>query len=114
MCRQPECYLWTHNRWKRSHEEYNLRLDPTTGIVNLTDSVEELRRKRNAARIGDWKLIRFGIETPDDHYELYNIAQDPGEEHDRAAEYPDKVEELKAVMEREHLPNHNFPLFAGE
>lgn len=51
--RQPECYLWTHNRWKRSHEEYNLRLDPTTGIVNLTDSVEELRRKRNAATAQD-------------------------------------------------------------
>ena len=51
--RQPECYLWTHNRWKRSHEEYNLRLDPTTGIVNLTDSVEELRRKRNAAAAQD-------------------------------------------------------------
>lgn len=44
--RQPECYLWTHNRWKRSHEEYNLRLDPITGVVNLTDSVEELRRRR--------------------------------------------------------------------
>ncbi len=75
---------------------------------------EFAERNRQAARIGDWKLIRFGIETPDDHYELYNIAQDPGEEHDRAAEYQEKVEELKAVMEREHLPNHNFPLFAGE
>lgn len=21
--RQPECYLWTHNRWKRTHEEYD-------------------------------------------------------------------------------------------
>lgn len=21
--RQPECYLWTHNRWKRKHEEYD-------------------------------------------------------------------------------------------
>ena len=20
---QPECYLWTHNRWKRTHEEYD-------------------------------------------------------------------------------------------
>lgn len=47
--RQPECYLWTHNRWKRTHEEYNLRLDPKTGIVNLTDSVEELKRRRAQA-----------------------------------------------------------------
>lgn len=43
--RQPECYLWTHNRWKRTHEEFNLRYDPATGRVNITDSAEELRRR---------------------------------------------------------------------
>lgn len=44
--RQPECYLWTHNRWKRTHEEYNLRLDPETGRVNITDSIEEIKRRK--------------------------------------------------------------------
>ena len=24
--RQPECYLWTHNRWKRTHEDYNQKV----------------------------------------------------------------------------------------
>jgi len=24
--RQPEYYLWTHNRWKRTHEEYNRKV----------------------------------------------------------------------------------------
>ena len=24
--RQPECYLWTHNRWKRTLEEYNQKV----------------------------------------------------------------------------------------
>lgn len=43
---QPECYLWTHNRWKRSHEEFNLRYDEKTGRVNITDSVETLLRRR--------------------------------------------------------------------
>ena len=33
---------------------------------------------------------------------------------ERAAEHPDKVEELKAIMVREHVPNHLFPLFKGE
>lgn len=47
--RQPECYLWSHNRWKRTHEEFNLRYDPATGRVNLTDSVETLRQKRAEA-----------------------------------------------------------------
>ena len=23
--REPAYYLWTHNRWKRTHEEYNRR-----------------------------------------------------------------------------------------
>lgn len=44
--RQPECYLWTHNRWKRTHEEYNLRLDPKTGRVNITDSIEDIKRRK--------------------------------------------------------------------
>ena len=26
--RQPEFYLWTHNRWKRTHEEFNRRYPP--------------------------------------------------------------------------------------
>jgi len=23
----PEYYLWTHNRWKRTHEEYNRKVE---------------------------------------------------------------------------------------
>lgn len=33
--RAPQYWLWSHNRWKRTHEEFNLRYDPTTGRVNL-------------------------------------------------------------------------------
>lgn len=43
--RQPECYLWTHNRWKRTHEEYNIRLDKNTGRVDLGD-LEEIKRRK--------------------------------------------------------------------
>ena len=75
---------------------------------------EFAERNGQAARIGPWKLIRAGINTPADHYELYNLDEDPGEEQDIAALHPDKVEELKAVMVREHIPNHLFPLFDGE
>ena len=31
--RDPACYLWSHNRWKRTREEFNLRYDPDTGRV---------------------------------------------------------------------------------
>ena len=44
--RAPECYLWSHNRWKRTREEYNLRYDEETGRVDIISSVEELRKRR--------------------------------------------------------------------
>ena len=44
--RDPACYLWTHNRWKRTHEEYNLRYDPETGRVDIISTVEELKAKK--------------------------------------------------------------------
>ena len=40
--RQPECYLWTHNRWKRTHEEYNIRLDRRVDLGDL----EEIKRRK--------------------------------------------------------------------
>ena len=75
---------------------------------------EFAERMSQAARKGPWKLIRLDIEGDNDRYELYNIDSDPGEEHDLAAEHPDKVEELKAIMTEAHVPNSNFPLFSGE
>ena len=42
----PACYLWSHNRWKRTREEFNLRYDPDTGRVDIISSVEELKKKK--------------------------------------------------------------------
>lgn len=50
----------------------------------------------SAIRDGDWKLIEFywkkGIE-------LYNLAKDPGEQHNLATKNPAKVAELKALLD---------------
>ena len=43
--RAPEFWLWTHNRWKRTHEEFNLRYDSETGRVDLR-SIEEIKREK--------------------------------------------------------------------
>ena len=75
---------------------------------------EFAERSRQAARKGDWKLIRDGIGKSYDHYELYNLALDPGEENDVIASHPEIAEELKQIMVESHVPNHNFPLFEGE
>ncbi len=33
ICRQPEFYLWSHNRWKRTHEEFDRRFEVVNGKV---------------------------------------------------------------------------------
>ena len=43
--RQPAFYLWTHNRWKRTHEEYNIRYDEETGRVDMGD-LEEIKMRK--------------------------------------------------------------------
>ncbi len=42
----PQYWLWTHNRWKRTREEYNLRYDEATGRLDIVSSVEELRKRK--------------------------------------------------------------------
>ncbi len=45
-----------------------------------------------AIRLGDWKLIEF---FEDNHVELYNLKQDPGEQHDLTAREPRRAMELR-------------------
>ncbi|MCB1020465.1 MAG: sulfatase [Bryobacterales bacterium] len=48
-----------------------------------------------AVRQGDWKLLEF---FEDGHVELYNLAEDVAEEHDRATEMPEKTAELRGLL----------------
>jgi len=59
-------------------------------------------------RRGDWKLIRFFCDSPDqtDRFELYNLKDDLGETKNLAAEHPDKVKEFDALIS-EHLKEIN-------
>ena len=43
--RAPACYLWTHNRWKRTREEFNLRYDEATGRVSL-EPLEKIKKEK--------------------------------------------------------------------
>jgi arylsulfatase A-like enzyme len=65
-----------------------------------------------ALRMGDWKLIdglgsggftvpRFVKQQPGGPaMQLFNLRDDPGETHDLAGEHPEKVAELRAMLER--------------
>ncbi len=52
-------------------------------------------RSSGAIRDGDWKLIEY---FDDGHVELYNLANDLGEQHDLAQERPDKVAALRRKL----------------
>jgi arylsulfatase A-like enzyme len=49
-------------------------------------------------RRGDWKLIHKGTSLGEGSDELYNIAQDPTEEHDLAPIHPKMVDDLRALL----------------
>ena len=53
---------------------------------------------------GDWKLIRifFGGDNGHHRYQLFNLRQDPGETHDLADVFPERVQHLDALLEQ-HL-----------
>jgi arylsulfatase A-like enzyme len=67
-----------------------------------------------AVRMGDWKLIDWFWKKP---AELFHLGKDPGERSNVAAEHPDKVAELRKILDAFHAdtralmphPNPNPP-----
>jgi arylsulfatase A-like enzyme len=58
-----------------------------------------------AIRRGDWKLVRAsrGLKEFEDISKeamLFNLAEDPGEQHDLADKFPSKVRELQELWDR--------------
>jgi arylsulfatase A-like enzyme len=51
----------------------------------------------SALRKGDWKLV---VHYEDNRTELFNLAEDVGETTDVSEKYPEKVSELKKLMEK--------------
>ncbi len=43
--RDPPYWLWSHNRWKRTHEEFLQRLDPETGIVDTSGTMWRVKQR---------------------------------------------------------------------
>jgi arylsulfatase A-like enzyme len=62
--------------------------DPNSGIVGEVFQ---------AARRGQWKAVRYGMEAP---IELYNITEDPGENEDLSAKEPEVFQEFVELFEK--------------
>ncbi|MCK5065938.1 MAG: arylsulfatase, partial [Bacteroidales bacterium] len=48
-----------------------------------------------AVRDGDWKLVRWGKESP---WDLYNVSEDPTEINNLASLYPDTVKSMENIF----------------
>lgn len=57
---------------------------------------------QQAVRMGNWKAIRLNLMKGVIKTALYDLEKDPREEHDLAAQYPDIVRRMEAIMLNEH------------
>ncbi len=62
---------------------------------------------QQAARRGDWKAVRFGLDSP---LELYNLAEDIGEKDNVAAQHPDVVARFEAYLKTARIPSPHWPV----
>lgn len=61
---------------------------------------------KQAVRFGDWKAIRKPMLTGE--IELYNLAEDLGEEKNLASQFPEKVQQAARLMDEAHVPDPNW------
>jgi arylsulfatase A-like enzyme len=66
-----------------------------------------------AAWVGNFKLVRKQLQKPEQTTtELYDLAEDPGEQDDLARAQPQRVQAIEVVFRTEHVPSATFPLAA--
>lgn len=62
---------------------------------------------RQAVLKGDWKGVIYNLSKGGE-MQLYNLADDPAEQHDVAAEYPEMADELHDIMQEARTPSDIF------
>jgi len=60
-----------------------------------------------AARFGNWKAVRNGINKP---IEIYDLIKDSGESKNLAQSHADLVQKAQDIFQKAHRPDPNWPL----
>ncbi len=64
---------------------------------------------KQAARMGDWKALRLNMaNNPNAPIELYNLAEDEGEQHNVAQNNPGIVQQMADILNKEHRYSKEF------
>ena len=69
--------------------------------------LHEAQKPLQAVSFGHWKAVKNG---PQAALELYDLAADPGEKQDLAAQKPELVAKAVALMKSAHAEDPNWPL----
>ncbi len=70
---------------------------------------------RQAALWGKWKGVRLNVSTVANPVtELYDIKQDPQEQHNIAAAHPGIVQKINIIIQESHVSDKNWPLLLSE
>ena len=64
---------------------------------------------KQAVREGRWKAVLLNAEQETPILELYDLKNDPSEQHNLAASYPDSLIVLRSLMDSAHSANAAFP-----
>lgn len=67
------------------------------------------KTNRWALRRGDWKIVKYGKQAPESasDWQLFQLSEDPKEEHDLANQHPQKREELHQHYLQQRLKDYN-------
>ncbi len=64
---------------------------------------------RQAIRKGKWKAVKYDVfKNPDAPFELYDLSEDIGEDHNIANEHPDILKEMEEILRGARTPSNVF------
>lgn len=61
---------------------------------------------RQAARIGNMKAVRYGVDSP---IEIYDLSTDISEKNNIAQQHPEMVQKVEAIFKEERNENKHYP-----